>query len=187
MRRLALVVFLLCCRKVDGSATADDAAALTVAQPVPNAVLTPLTSVTPDVPPTASVPDPIVPTASATAAASARKPWPIVSATPPTGAIARTVWMERMQTLMPPRVCAAPYFKQCFTVSTGDCEKLVATLSASCMRDAAPTLPPQIDSVNGATYGRSVGTCIGAAYEIRQRRQGHFVNTPECNDVSRWQ
>jgi hypothetical protein len=103
-----------------------------------------------------------------------------------TGGVPRTVWIQRMIAELPPRICAASYFTQCFTTSAADCEAAVATLTRSCLRDRHDTLPRFFDEESGRREGTKIGECVGTAYEAEMRGRGRFVNTAACNDPSRW-
>jgi hypothetical protein len=103
--------------------------------------------------------------------------------------VPRTVWMKRMAEILPPALCESKtYFRNCF-VNLGDaeCASVMTDLTRSCLRDHASSLPDQFDQDNGRREGTKIGTCVGAAFDVDMRGKGRFINSAECNDVSRWQ
>jgi hypothetical protein len=87
---------------------------------------------------------------------------------------------------LPPKLCAAPYFVQCFKTTDVACGAAMTRLTRSCIHDVEKTLPHELDSDSGRREGTKVGQCVGTAYELELRADGRFANTPECNDVTRW-
>ena len=100
--------------------------------------------------------------------------------------VERTVWIQRMVADLPPRVCAANYFQQCFVATRAECEAAVGALTQSCLRDRHGALPRFFDEASGRREGTKIGECVGAAYEAQMRGRGRFVNNAACNDPSRW-
>lgn len=130
--------------------------------------------------------DPSCPAGTAFAAGRGCVAQVIQQPVPPTESVSRTVWIERMAARLPPRLCELAYMRQCFTTTPPECERTVARLTRSCLRDAEPTLPRAFDEDTGRREGTRIGECVGAAYDADMRGQGRFINTLECNDPSHW-
>ncbi len=106
-----------------------------------------------------------------------------------TGTVPRTVWVKRMAEILPPALCdQATYFRSCFVnIGEAECLGVMADLTRSCLRDQASSLPDQFDEIGGRREGTKIGTCVGTAFDLDMRGKGRFINSAECNDVSRWQ
>lgn len=137
-------------------------------------------------------PAPVVTVVEAPPAAAPAPPPPPPApapATPPgePDGIPQTVWIERMITVLPPRVCAAKFFQQCFVAGSAECESAVQALTRSCIRDRRGGFPRFFDADSGRREGTKIGECVGTAYELDMRGKGRFVNSAACNDPSQWQ
>jgi hypothetical protein len=127
--------------------------------------------------------------------ASVQPPAPPVTAHVPAvpeqvaGTVPRTVWIKRMAEILPPALCdQATYFRSCFVnISEPECLGVMADLTRSCLRDQASSLPDMFDEISGRREGTKIGTCVGTAFDLDMRGKGRFINSTECNDVSRWQ
>jgi hypothetical protein len=115
-------------------------------------------------------------------------PAPPPSAPPPSDAsgVPQTVWVAHMIANLPPRVCAAPYFQQCFVATAAECEVAMRALTRSCIHDRRATLPRFFDRDSGRIEGTKIGQCVGSAYELDMRGKGRFVSNAACNDPTRW-
>lgn len=116
-------------------------------------------------------------------------PRPIASSPPPSdpAGVPQTVWIQQMIAILPPRVCAAKFFQQCFVAGVSECEAAVQALTRSCIRDRRGGFPRFFDPESGRREGTKIGECVGSAYELEMRGKGRFVNSAECNDPTRWQ
>jgi hypothetical protein len=92
--------------------------------------------------------------------------------------VTKAAWIEKMNQLLPGKICALPIFQRCFRASRVECERIVASLSDACMNDR--NLPPLFDDARGQREGEAVGRCIGEAYQQNMKSRGRAVASAEC-------
>ena len=101
--------------------------------------------------------------------------------------VPRAVWIRRMIVALPPRICTAAFFQQCFVATEQECETAVSALTRVCIRRLKSGFPPFFDGDSGTREGTKVGECVGTDYQLQMEQRGKFMNNAACNDPTRWQ
>jgi len=100
--------------------------------------------------------------------------------------VARSVWIEKMETVLPTLFCQPEsFFRQCFTLTAAQCEETAASTARVCLKKLSPKMPdPLVLPDDGQKWGTEVGKCAGESYEIANHKKKK--QTAKCNDPSAW-
>ena len=100
--------------------------------------------------------------------------------------ISKQAWINGMQEKLPVAFCQEKqYFRQCFTVSEGECLRVASNATRVCLGNKQDQFPDVlVQPKDGSHWGGIVGECAGNAYEaaLLEKR----INSDKCNDVNNW-
>ncbi len=100
--------------------------------------------------------------------------------------IAKSEWLEGMQTIMPTFVCASETpFRRCFEVSAERCEAVIASAMRVCLDRYSRDIPDRLQQPeDGQYWGSLVGECAGESYAVVL--EDTFISSAACNDPETW-
>jgi len=90
-------------------------------------------------------------------------------------------WVESMRRIVPTAMCEQTYFKVCFDLGPGDCERIVSNHFESCLRTHRDKVPSAPNAQNGEEAGRLLGMCTGNDFEVALVAAGKGVKSAECD------
>jgi hypothetical protein len=95
-------------------------------------------------------------------------------------------WIKGMTTALPDHFCKAEqYFRQCFTVTQSECEKVALSTTKECLAKNKDKIPARLrQPEDGTRWGSVVGACAGEAYEIALQKK--LINSSRCKDPNNW-
>jgi hypothetical protein len=94
---------------------------------------------------------------------------------------AAKAWVEGMRRIVPTAMCEQAYFKACFDLGPGDCERIVTNHFESCLRANRDKVPSVPDAKSGEEAGRLLGMCTGKDFEVALTAAGKDKKTAECD------
>lgn len=102
-------------------------------------------------------------------------------------AVSRDTWTENLKTTLPTMFCqSSSYFRQCFDVTSLECEEIAASATRICLSKFINELPDPINlAEDGGYWGFKVGECAGSTYDIVLSERAR--QTPSCRDPNNWQ
>ncbi len=100
--------------------------------------------------------------------------------------IAKTEWIDGMQTIMPTVVCQSETpFRRCFEVTAERCEEVMASAMRVCLNRHNSDIPARLQQPeDGQYWGSIVGECAGESYAVVLERD--YINSAACNDPATW-
>ena len=108
------------------------------------------------------------------------------AAEPQATMIPRKAWLSVMESALPAEFCKAEmYFRQCFTVTEGECLEAATRSTLTCIAQLETSIPDPLEAIEGGKHwGTKIGECAGAAYEVRLKKK--LSTKKECKDPLHW-
>ena len=103
------------------------------------------------------------------------------------GEVSKEIWINAMSTALPTAFCQShQYFRQCFEVTSLECEETAASATRICLERYKEDIPNVLNQPQDGNYwGRIIGTCAGEAYEMTLQKRR--INSTKCNNPANWQ
>ena len=95
--------------------------------------------------------------------------------------VSKQEWIKGMATALPAAFCRdGQYFRECFSVSQEECEKIAMSATRVCLEQHKEEIPEQLNQPkDGTHWGTVVGKCVGNTYETVLVKEK--INTEKCN------
>jgi hypothetical protein len=97
-------------------------------------------------------------------------------------------WMDAMTTAMPTMLCNPKgFFRSCYSHAEDECLDEASRATKACLIKMENEIPAALKQPeDGESWGKKVGACTGETMEISLASQKKKIDTPECNDPSKW-
>lgn len=104
------------------------------------------------------------------------------------GSVPREKWADAMTTAMPTMLCnPAGFFRSCFKQSEDECLDQSTRATKACLIKLNPEIPASLKQPeDGEVWGKKVGACTGETMEIALTGEKKKIDSPDCNDPSKW-
>jgi len=101
--------------------------------------------------------------------------------------IDKTDWVSHMMTVVPVSFCQSDqYFRQCFDVTSEQCEETMTSATRVCLSNHESDIPDRLAQPDeGRHWGTVVGKCVGETYvaTLASKHNSKAI----CFDPTHWQ
>jgi len=99
--------------------------------------------------------------------------------------MSKAEWTRYMAESFPAVICQDDlYFRQCFTISAGECREIAREAIMYCSNKEQKNLPEMLRASDGEQWATILGSCAGGIFE--KKLIARKSNDPKCYNSSYW-